>query len=111
MKSNHSYIMHQWMTKTSAPSDAGSDQKVKMEDLAQRTIGSENNINQIPTHITEPPPINGREYFLAAADKLAKENSARNASDRSMSSPVSYLQMIIIRAGVSAWIVLKKAKY
>jgi hypothetical protein len=28
--------------KTSAPSDAGSDQKVKMEGLAQRTIGSEN---------------------------------------------------------------------
>jgi hypothetical protein len=48
-----------------------------MEGLAQRTIGSENNINQIPTHITEPPPINGREYFSAAADKLAKENSAR----------------------------------
>jgi hypothetical protein len=49
--------------KTSASSDAGSDQKVKMEGLVQRTIGSENNINQIPTHITEPPPINGREYF------------------------------------------------
>jgi hypothetical protein len=47
--------------KNSAPSDAGSDQMVKMEGLAQRTIGSENNINQIPTHITEPPPINGRE--------------------------------------------------
>jgi hypothetical protein len=57
--------------KTSAPSDAGSDQKVMMEGLAQRTIGSENNINQIPTHITEPPPIKGREYFSAAADKLA----------------------------------------
>jgi hypothetical protein len=43
-----------------------------MEGLAQRAIGSENNINQIPTHITEPTPINGREYFSAAADKLAK---------------------------------------
>jgi hypothetical protein len=75
--------------KTSAPSDAGSDQKVKMEGLAQRTIGSENNINQIPTYISEPPPINGREYFSAAADKLAKDNSARNASYRSMSSPVA----------------------
>jgi hypothetical protein len=60
-----------------------------MEGLAQRTIGSENNINQIPTHITEPPPIHGREYFSAAAGKLAKENSARNASYRSMSSPVA----------------------
>jgi hypothetical protein len=75
--------------KTSAPSDAGSDQKVKMEGLAQRTIGSENNINQIPTHITEPPPIKGREYFSAAADKLAKEHSARNALYKSMSSPVA----------------------
>jgi hypothetical protein len=75
--------------KTSAPSDAGSYQKVKMEGLAQRTIGSENNINQIPTHITEPLPINGREYFSAAADKLAKENSAHNASYRSMSSPIA----------------------
>jgi hypothetical protein len=75
--------------KISAPSDAGSDQKFKMENLAQRTIGSENNINQKPTHITEPPPINGREYFSAAADELAKESSARNASYRSMSSPVA----------------------
>jgi hypothetical protein len=60
-----------------------------MEGLAQRTIGSEININQIPTHITEPPLINGREYFSAAADKLAKENSSRNASYRSMSSTVA----------------------
>jgi hypothetical protein len=51
--------------KISAPSDAGSDQKVKMEGLAQRTIGSENNSNQLPTHITEPPPINGREFFCS----------------------------------------------
>jgi hypothetical protein len=57
-----------------------------MEGLAQRTIGSENNINQIPTHITEPLLINGREYFSVSADKLAKETSARNASYRSMSS-------------------------
>jgi hypothetical protein len=75
--------------KISAPSNAGSDQKVKMEGLYQRTIGSENNTNQIPIHITEPPPINGREYFFAAADKLSKENSACNASYRSMSSPVA----------------------
>jgi hypothetical protein len=74
---------------TSAPSDAGSDQKVKIEGLAQRTIESENNVNQIPTHITEPPPINGREYFSAAADRLAKENPARNASYRSMFSAVA----------------------
>jgi hypothetical protein len=58
--------------KISAPGDAGSDQKVKMEGLALRTIESENDINQIPTHITEPPPTNGRKYFSAAAGKLAK---------------------------------------
>jgi hypothetical protein len=56
--------------KTSTPRDAGSDQKVKMEGLAQRTIESENSSNQLPTHITEPSPINGREYFSAAAHKL-----------------------------------------
>jgi hypothetical protein len=66
--------------KASAPSDAGSDQKVKIEGLAQRTIGSEKNSNKLPIHIIEPPPIDGREYFSAAADKLAKENSARKAS-------------------------------
>jgi hypothetical protein len=59
--------------KTSVPSDAGRDQNVKMEGLAQRTIRSEENRNQLPTHITETPPINGREYFSAAANKLAKE--------------------------------------
>jgi hypothetical protein len=75
--------------KISAPSDAGSDQKIKIEGLAQRTIDSKNNSNQLPTHITEPPPINRREYLSADADKLAKENSARNASYRSMSSPVA----------------------
>jgi hypothetical protein len=75
--------------KMSAPSDAGSDQKVKMEGLAQRTIVSENNSNQLPTHITEPPPIHGRQYFSAAADKLAKGNSARSASHRSMSSLIA----------------------
>jgi hypothetical protein len=74
---------------TSAPRDAGSDQKVKIEGLAHRPIGSESNINQIPTHITEPPPINGREYLSAAADKLAKESSARNVSYRSVSSKTS----------------------
>jgi hypothetical protein len=47
--------------KTSAPSDAGSDQKVKMDGLAQRTIGSEYNSNQFPAHIMEPPSINGRK--------------------------------------------------
>jgi hypothetical protein len=45
--------------KISAPSNAASDQNVKMEGLAQRTFGSENNSNQLPTHITEPSPING----------------------------------------------------
>jgi hypothetical protein len=96
--------------KISAPSDAGSDQKVKMEDLAKRTIGSENNINQTPTHITEPLRINGREYFSAAADKLAKEYSARNASYRSISSPVASANDNNTggRVGMD---VLEKAKY
>jgi hypothetical protein len=58
--------------KTSAPSDAGSDPNVKMEGLAKLTIWSENNSNQLATHITEPPPNYGREYFSAAAAKLAK---------------------------------------
>jgi hypothetical protein len=75
--------------KISSPSDAGSDQNVKRESLAQRTIGSENNSVQLSNHITEPPTIKGREYFSAAADKLAKENLARNSSCRSMSSPVA----------------------
>jgi hypothetical protein len=75
--------------KISAPSDAGSNQKFKMEGLAQRTIGSENNSNQLPYDITEAPPINGREYFSAATDKLAKEKSARAASYRSMTYPVA----------------------
>jgi hypothetical protein len=60
-----------------------------MEGLTQRTIGSENNSNQLPTHITEPTPISGREYSAAATDKLGKENSARAASYRSISSPVA----------------------
>jgi hypothetical protein len=59
--------------KISAPRDAGSNQNVRIEDMDQRTIESENNSNQIPTHITEPPPIYGRGYFSAAADKLAEE--------------------------------------
>jgi hypothetical protein len=53
--------------KISASSDAGNDKKVKMEVSDQRAIGSENNSNQLPTHITEPPPMNGRDYFSAAA--------------------------------------------
>jgi hypothetical protein len=76
--------------KISAPSDACSDQKVKMEGLVQQSIGGENNINQLPTHFTEPTRINGRDCISAAADKLAKENSARDASYRSMSSPVVF---------------------
>jgi hypothetical protein len=50
--------------KSSVPSDAGMDQKVKMEGMAQRALKSENDGNQLLTHITEPPAMNGREYFL-----------------------------------------------
>jgi hypothetical protein len=38
--------------KSSAPSDADSDQKVKTEGLVQRTIGSENDDDQILAQIT-----------------------------------------------------------
>jgi hypothetical protein len=48
--------------KSSAPSDADSDQKVDMEGLVQRAIGIENNGNQILAQITEPLPMNEREY-------------------------------------------------
>jgi hypothetical protein len=96
--------------KTSAPSDAGRDEKVKMEGLAQRTIGSENISNQLPTHITEPPPINERDYFLQPLTNSLKK--IRLATHRTEACPLQqHLQMIIIRAGVSAWIVLKKSKY
>jgi hypothetical protein len=48
--------------KSSAPSDADSDQKVKTDSLVQRAIGSENNGNQILAKITEPLPMNERQY-------------------------------------------------
>jgi hypothetical protein len=54
--------------KSSAPSDADSDQKVEMEGLAQRAIGSENIGHLLINRITEPPTVNEREYcsFLVA---------------------------------------------
>jgi hypothetical protein len=47
--------------KSSALSDADSDQKVKMEGLAHREIGNEKNGNQILAHITELLSMNGQE--------------------------------------------------
>jgi hypothetical protein len=47
--------------KSSAPSNAVSDQKVETEDLAQRAIGSENIGYLLIYRITEPPTVNGRE--------------------------------------------------
>jgi hypothetical protein len=54
--------------KSSAPSDADSDQKVEMEGLAQRAIGSEKIGHLLINRITEPPTVNGRENcsFLVA---------------------------------------------
>jgi hypothetical protein len=54
--------------KSSAPSDADSDQNVEMEGLAQRAIGSENISHLLINRITEPPTANGRENcsFLVA---------------------------------------------
>jgi hypothetical protein len=45
-----------------------------MKGLAQREIGTEINSNQLPTHFTESPSMNGRDYLSAAAEKLPKEN-------------------------------------
>jgi hypothetical protein len=47
--------------KSSAPSNAVSDQKVDMEGLAQRAIGSKNIGYLLINRITEPPTVNGRE--------------------------------------------------
>jgi hypothetical protein len=47
--------------KRSASSNAVSDQKVEMEGLAQRAIGSENIGYLLINRITEPPTVNGRE--------------------------------------------------
>jgi hypothetical protein len=54
--------------KSSAPSNAVSDQKVEMEGLAQRAIGSENIGHLLINRITEPPTVNERENcsFLVA---------------------------------------------
>jgi hypothetical protein len=64
--------------KSSSPSDAGSDQKVKMEGLAQRVIGSENIDNRLLTQIKEPPPMNGREYYYFRSRYVpAKQSTSR----------------------------------
>jgi hypothetical protein len=60
-----------------------------VEGLAQRTIGSDSTaaISSLITSRSRPRLTD--EKFSAAADKLAKETSARAASYRSMSSPVA----------------------
>jgi hypothetical protein len=47
--------------KSSAPSNADSDQKVEMEGLAQRAIGSENIGHLLMNRITERTTVHGRE--------------------------------------------------
>jgi hypothetical protein len=47
--------------KSSAPSNAVSDQKVEMEGLAQQAIGSEDIGYRLINRITETPTVNGRE--------------------------------------------------
>jgi hypothetical protein len=47
--------------KSSAPSNAVSDQKVEMEGLAQRAIGSENIGHLLKNRIVGRPTVNGRE--------------------------------------------------
>jgi hypothetical protein len=49
--------------KSSAPSNAVSDQKVGMEGLAQRAIGSEDIGHLLINRITEPPTVNGQESY------------------------------------------------
>jgi hypothetical protein len=77
---NKNYTTHQRMTKLTSQAQAGSDQIVIFDVLTQRAIGSENNSSQLATQFTKPPPMKGQDYFSAAADKLAKESTARAAS-------------------------------
>jgi hypothetical protein len=76
------------MTKIEPQAITNSGLKVKVEGLVQRAIGSENNGNQLPTHITEPLHMNEQEFFTAATDNLVREKMARAGSYRSMFSPV-----------------------
>jgi hypothetical protein len=71
---------------SSAPSDADSDQKVEMEGLAQRAIGSENIGHLLINRITEPPTVNGRgncSFSVALHSGTAKYAQLRSIlSDR-----------------------------
>jgi hypothetical protein len=67
--------------KSRAPSDADSDQKVEMEGLAQRAIGSENIGHLLINRITEPPTVNGREncsFLVALHSGTAEYTPLRN---------------------------------
>jgi hypothetical protein len=63
--------------KSSAPSDAVSDQKVEMKCLAQREIGSENIGHLLTNRITEPPTVNGREIVLFRSRNTLAQQSTR----------------------------------
>jgi hypothetical protein len=73
--------------KSSAPSDAGSDQNVNMEGLAQWAIRIEKNCNQLINHITEPTTMNGRVFFV-----VLRSGTAEFAPLRSILSDRNYRQ-------------------
>jgi hypothetical protein len=76
--------------KSSAPSDADSDQKVEMEGLFQRAIGTENNGNRILAQITEPLPMNEREYCSISV--ALHSGTVEYALPRSILSDCNYRQ-------------------
>jgi hypothetical protein len=76
--------------KVSAPSDSDSDQKVEMEGLVQPAIGIENNGNQILAHVTEPLPINEREYCPISV--VLHSGTAKNVPLQRILSDCNYRQ-------------------
>jgi hypothetical protein len=76
--------------KSSAPSEADSDQKVEIEGLAQRAIGSENMGHLLINRITEPPAVNGRGNCSFSV--ALHSGTAEYAPLRSILSDSSYRQ-------------------
>jgi hypothetical protein len=76
--------------KSSAPSDADSDQKVEMEGSAQRAIGSEKIGHLLINRITEPPTVNGRENCSFSV--ALHSGTAEYAPLRSILSDSNYRQ-------------------
>jgi hypothetical protein len=75
--------------KSSAPSNSVRDQKVEMEGLAQRAIGSENINYLLINRITEPLTVNGREN---CSFSVLHSGTAEYAPVRSVLSDSNYRQ-------------------